>query len=185
MKQHNNEPWSAVEVTKDEAQLIKIRASNGANIARLWIDVDNKHFSDEQRENARRIVACVNACRGLPTDELEQKGLVAAVGTQLLDLDESLTQARAHASTYKARAVKESSRAHELEQQHDELLAALEKLSGDVEALMKESGGVYGLHQNGEPAPWGELVAGGRHETWLLSLSDAAELIAKLKAGAA
>lgn len=70
-------------------------------------------------------------------------------------------------------------------EQRDELLKALEKLSGDVEALMKESGGVYGLHQNGEPAPWGELVAGGRHETWLLSLSDAAELIAKLKAGAA
>ncbi|MGU5671202.1 hypothetical protein ACV1CZ_10755 [Aeromonas caviae] len=37
--------------------------------------------------NARRIVACVNACRGLPTDELEQKGLVAAVGTQLLDVE--------------------------------------------------------------------------------------------------
>lgn len=73
----------------------------------------------------------------------------------------------------------------ELASQRDELLEALEKLSSDVEALMKESGGVYGLHQNGEPAPWGELVAGGRHETWLLSLSDAAELIAKLKAGAA
>ncbi|MCZ0752545.1 hypothetical protein [Aeromonas enteropelogenes] len=70
-------------------------------------------------------------------------------------------------------------------EQRDELLAALEKLSGDVEALMKESGGVYGLHQNGEPAPWGELVAGGRHEEWLLSLSDAGELIAKIKAGAA
>ncbi|MFQ1995592.1 hypothetical protein ACK36C_19900, partial [Aeromonas veronii] len=87
MKQHNNEPWRAVEVTEDEDQLIKIRASNGANIARLWIDVDDKHFSDEQRENARRIAACVNACRGLPTDELEQKGLVAAVGTQLLEAD--------------------------------------------------------------------------------------------------
>lgn len=37
--------------------------------------------------NSRRIVACVNACRGLPTDELEQKGLVAAVGTQLLDVE--------------------------------------------------------------------------------------------------
>lgn len=50
----------------------------------------------------RRIVACVNACRGLPTDELEQKGLVAAVGTQLLDAD----------------------------QQRNELLAALEEIAG-------------------------------------------------------
>lgn len=41
----------------------------------------------ERFANVRRLVACVNACRGLPTDELEQKGLVAAVGTQLLDLE--------------------------------------------------------------------------------------------------
>lgn len=88
MKKHGNEPWSSVEVTNDEDQLIKIRASNGANIARLWIDVDDQRFSDEQRENARRIVACVNACRGLPTDELEQKGLVAAVGSELLEFDQ-------------------------------------------------------------------------------------------------
>lgn len=57
-------------------------------------------ISDEMCANARRIVACVNACRGLPTEELEQKGLVAAVGTQLLDV----------------------------EQQRDELLKALEEV---------------------------------------------------------
>ncbi|TNI56543.1 hypothetical protein CF126_08800 [Aeromonas dhakensis] len=87
MSKHGKEPWNAVEVKRDEDELIQIRASNGAIIARLWIDVDDKQFSDEQRENASRIVACVNACRGLPTDELEQKGLVAAVGNQLLDLE--------------------------------------------------------------------------------------------------
>lgn len=38
--------------------------------------------TEQQDENARRIVACVNACRGLPTDELERKGLVAAVGVE-------------------------------------------------------------------------------------------------------
>lgn len=89
MKQHANEPWSAVEVTKDEDQLIKIRASNGANIARLWIDVDDKHFSDEQRENARRIVACVNACRNLSNDELEQKGLVTSISARFLAAERS------------------------------------------------------------------------------------------------
>lgn len=89
MKQHANEPWSAVEVTKDEDQLIKIRASNGANIARLWIDVDDKHFSDEQRENARRIVACVNACCNLSNDELEQKGLVTSISARFLAAERS------------------------------------------------------------------------------------------------
>lgn len=34
--------------------------------------------------NARRIVACWNACLGLPTDELEQKGLASAFSNQLL-----------------------------------------------------------------------------------------------------
>jgi len=93
-----------------------------------------------------------------------------------------------HLIVYRALTTQErrvSKREVELASQRDELLAALEKLSGDVEALMKESCGVYGLHQNSNPAPWGELVAGGRHEEWLLSLSDAAELIAKLKDGAA
>ncbi len=34
--------------------------------------------------NASRIVACWNACLGLPTDELEQRGLASAFGNQLL-----------------------------------------------------------------------------------------------------
>lgn len=38
--------------------------------------------------NARRLVACWNACHGLPTDELEQKGLACAFGTQLLLLEQ-------------------------------------------------------------------------------------------------
>jgi hypothetical protein len=102
MSKYGKEPWNAVEVNRDEDELIQIRSSNGGVIARLWIDVDDREFSDEQRENASRIVACVNACRGLPTDELEQKGLVAAVGTQLLDL----------------------------ESQRDELMVALEEIAG-------------------------------------------------------
>lgn len=88
MRKYGMEPWNAVEVTRDEDELIQIRASNGGIIARLWIDVDDREFSDEQRENARRIVACVNACRGLPTDELEQKWFLAAVGTLLLEADQ-------------------------------------------------------------------------------------------------
>lgn len=43
-------------------------------------------------EDYRRARACVNACRGLPTDELEQKGIVAAVGTELLERDALVAQ---------------------------------------------------------------------------------------------
>lgn len=38
--------------------------------------------------NARRIVACWNACHGLPTDELEQNGLASAFGNQLLQVEQ-------------------------------------------------------------------------------------------------
>ena len=37
-------------------------------------------------DDYRRAKACVNACRGLSTDELEQHGLVSAVGYELIEL---------------------------------------------------------------------------------------------------
>ena len=159
-QEHKPEPWIIRRGDwSTHATLIttaKRRRNKTVPIAEVDTDGFNKEFGDEQKANARRIVACVNACIGVSNGELAMTTMSAVLA-----------------------------RMNEAEQQRDELLAALEKLSGDVEALMKESGGVYGLHQNGEPAPWGELVVGGRHETWLLSLTDAVELIAKLKAGAA
>lgn len=65
--------------------------------------------------NARRIVACVNACQGLSTDELEQHGLVSAVGYELIELtkqrDELLTALEEIASC----ATPYGNRAHSME----------------------------------------------------------------------
>lgn len=89
-------------------------------------------ISDEMCANARRIVACVNACRGLPTDELEQKGLVAAVGTQLLEADqqrnELLTALEALAECYceAGNELSKSERAHHRAVYRD-ALSAIEK----------------------------------------------------------
>ena len=164
MTQHTTEPWK-VSLEDSTPEWSVITAAGGRVVANVNEETGPELIAGVPvmrvrpgELNARRIVACVNALRGVPTEELERHHL-------------------AHAGEVRFRI--------EMTRQRDELLAALEKLSGDVEALMKESGGVYGLHQNGEPAPWGELVVGGRHETWLLSLTDAVELIAKLKAGAA
>jgi hypothetical protein len=44
---------------------------------------------------------------------------------------------------------------------------------------MEESAGVYGLHLNGDMAPWGDLEEGGRFER-LLSMSKARAAIAKV-----
>ena len=41
----------------------------------------------EHIENARRLVACWNACQGLTTDDLEKAGLVSAVGNELMCLE--------------------------------------------------------------------------------------------------
>lgn len=53
---------------------------------------------------------------------------------------------------------------------------ALAALVGEIDDLIDESGGVYGLHLNGEPAPWGEILQGGRFER-LCSLYDARRLL--------
>ncbi|MDM5134029.1 hypothetical protein OB953_00180 [Aeromonas salmonicida] len=99
MKQHTNEPWHAAEIARDSDTFVKICHANGGTIAKLWIDVDDSDFSDGQRADARRIVACVNALRGVPTEELERHHL-------------------AHAGEVRFRI--------EMTRQRDELLAALE-----------------------------------------------------------
>ena len=52
-------------------------------------------------------------------------------------------------------------------------LAAAEKALDAVGALINESTGVYGLHLNGDPAPWEELRVGGRFEEWLVDFDAA------------
>ncbi len=61
-----------------------------------------------------------------------------------------------------------------------DLLEALQRLVHDVDDLIGNSEGVYGLHQNGDPSPWLELAEGGRFEAWLgEALYDARAAIAK------
>jgi protein tyrosine phosphatase (PTP) superfamily phosphohydrolase (DUF442 family) len=77
MKTHTSEPWFI----------------DGQCAAAESDQVNNGFYTaickgPDGEANTRRIVACVNACRGLPTEELEQKGFVAAVGTQLLKVEQ-------------------------------------------------------------------------------------------------
>lgn len=62
-----------------------------------------------------------------------------------------------------------------------ELLAALEGLTADLSGLISDSYGVTGLHLNGDVAPWGELLPGGRFEDWLFSIDAARAAIAKAR----
>jgi hypothetical protein len=63
-------------------------------------------------------------------------------------------------------------RAHcdELVPDPDQLQRAAAWALRDFLELVEASEGVYGLHQNGDPAPWGELLAGGRFEDWTANI---------------
>jgi len=121
MSKHTQEPWKVCH-WKDDRRGFEIADRN-----------QNRVGFDMTEANARRIVACVNACRGLPTDELEQKGLVAAVGTQLLAADDRAEgQEREIRKLARTTADAENKLADALNQR-DELLAALEIIAASEE----------------------------------------------------
>jgi hypothetical protein len=59
----------------------------------------------------------------------------------------------------------------------DRLAGLALSLCQDLDALMGESGGVYGLHQNGDVAPWDSLRRGGVYEDWLQSFDKLIEAL--------
>ena len=93
---HTPEPWRTA---ARSGFPFHIDDARGESVAMMLADDDH----DEQRglDNARRIVACVNACAGIPTDQLES-GEARYVRNELADI-------------------------YALEKRRDELLAALEK----------------------------------------------------------
>ena len=83
--------------------------------------------------NARRIVACVNACEGMETEHIENQSML---GETLIDRFNLLKR-----------------EVGELTKQRDELLAALQ---GMID-IASDSQGVAGYHLNGTVAYWGEF----------------------------
>ena len=152
MAEHTKEPWFYSETDDGFAEITNDERAAGEyiSIAEVPTGFSGK-IGAEQEANARRIVACVNACEGIPRGVLEKQGMVPI---------EQVT--------------------HDIERQRDKLLAALEGLTNDIHSLIYESSGVAGLHLNGDLAPWHELEAGGRFER-LTHLPDAFAAIAEVK----
>lgn len=75
-QQHTPEPWNWH--AQGEANDYCLLTSNGRWV--ISFRQNGEMLDAEMRENARRIVACVNACAGLTTAELE---LSAALGERL------------------------------------------------------------------------------------------------------
>lgn len=70
-------------------------------------------------DDARRIVACVNACDGLDVEELERFGLGSALGSEIVNL----------------------------RRMRDDLLAALEKCRKELSAWMRDHGEDIGTRE--------------------------------------
>ncbi len=79
---HTPEPWDYAGYCEDDScyhigqvgdvNISGMRVDDNHSISKLVADVWAKNKDDDEgRTNARRIVACVNACAGLSTDTLE------------------------------------------------------------------------------------------------------------------
>ena len=90
--QHTKEPWNG--------KNIPLTASALERVGFYIVFTNNPATKDEAEANARRIVACVNACEGIPTGVLEKQGMVPI---------EQVT--------------------HDIERQRDKLLAALTEIA--------------------------------------------------------
>lgn len=73
-QKHSPEPWCTDQMSHEEPLMdITIIAANDDRVAKVWIDdAPVEDFNARQRLNARRIVACVNACIGISTEALEK-----------------------------------------------------------------------------------------------------------------
>ncbi len=79
-EQHTPEPWVAQHL-RGELLITPTGADGGAALAKLLIVVPGPadRWLDTRAANARRIVACVNACAGIPTGALDAGTIPALI----------------------------------------------------------------------------------------------------------
>lgn len=82
---------------------------------------------DANEEDLRRIVACVNACKGLSTDELERFGLASAFGTELLEIEKQRNHLATKVADLELALFAENQKRADVERERDQLLAALKE----------------------------------------------------------
>lgn len=72
MSGHTKEPWHVFSLSGT----LEIKNEHGNAIIH-WKGFDSSRAIEDPEDNARRIVACVNACAGIPTETLESGKTVA------------------------------------------------------------------------------------------------------------
>lgn len=82
------EPWHVVELGEEDETFHFIHDARDKSVA----DVIGNDGVEVDGANARRIVACVNACAGIPTEALEQAG-VGGLRTAMEQMEEHVARA--------------------------------------------------------------------------------------------
>ena len=71
-EKYTPEPWQVGVGVENGLPCVDMRHSERfMEICECWGEVNDKEETEESKANARRIVACINACAGIPTEELE------------------------------------------------------------------------------------------------------------------
>ena len=94
----------------------------------------------------------------------EEKVVANSHGQTIEELADALDEIIWLKHRYKTK----SKELEELQNENRNYKAAMD----DVLVLIDNSYGVSGLHLNGDVAPWGELMSGGRFEGWLMSIDE-------------
>lgn len=103
-----------------------------------------------------------------PLSDYECEAIRAALDT-IREQGQELLLLRAEVAAFRAYSLPALARcAEELV-----LLRRVAPAVTQMATLIAESRGVSGLHLNGDEAPWGELLRGGRYEEWLSTQADA------------
>ena len=128
---HTKEPWRLGRFT-GPASYEAVRETVGATD--IVVDTEtgvyvlaqcNNNFPEDAKANARRIVACVNACAGIETHELELMTGRMSIASQIKACDAIYATAEAKAT-----------RRSKFARQRDELLAAAEAIEINAEECM-------------------------------------------------
>ena len=103
-------------------------------------DMNGDVDKDTARINARRIVACVNACAGITTEQLERS-------KSLDEFMRSMKVIEQQRDSFKDAAEYNKRRAEDAEKQRDELMTELKKLT-EVLANIGITSGLYDNEQD-------------------------------------
>lgn len=99
---HTPEPWQITGQSCRDYEGAEIGTGN--KTVAVILTADAVEVTEEERANARRIVAAVNACKGISTEALEQ-GVVAELLQQLMLLADHL-ETPPHALSEQLRALR-------------------------------------------------------------------------------